>query len=215
METRPSRIDVGALIIDAYAASRFPVGEQERLFLPRGAIQSVITRNVIIQAFDLQAGLPRLDTSDEELVKFTFNNARKLFAISVVSSVNGIDLKMAMHIFRRCNITDRSLPLLTSDAIFQRHPWEAATRMNFETNQWKFLEIVFSSSNIDIKMLPAAIFPFIRASKLTEGGFGTIYKATIHQSHMHTGTRVHPNNVRDKVFEPCCRLKVQSPYLRL
>lgn len=186
VDTSTSQADLGALIVGTYEKSQFPTNELRRDFSPRFALDRVITEALVKEAFGIAL---RPNSQDQELVEFTLRDAKKLFAISIVSSLKYNDLKNAINMFHDVKVTDRSLPI--PQGLLQSYPalWDAARTTTFLQRQWEFIDTVFSDlqdSKIEMKMFQSAIFPFLEAFKINEGGFGTVYRATVHHSHILT-----------------------------
>ncbi|EHL03001.1 putative ALK tyrosine kinase receptor [Glarea lozoyensis 74030] len=107
-------------IIESYATSRYD--PEEKQFLPAGYIGTLVTLEAIVQELDekdilepedLNLDLPG-NRMKKKIVDFVYQQAKKLFAISVVSGLHGHDLALAMNRFRTLKVCDASLPLTES-----------------------------------------------------------------------------------------------------
>lgn len=174
-------------IFKACDKSKFPAGETPRIFLLNGELERILTCEYVTRLLQCQ--------DDDPLVQFVLNHAKKLFAISLMSQVH--ELNYMMELFMKHDISDRDLPLPTSEADFSNslaqcfQLLDPMVRHDFiNMRQWIFLAPVFpvgSASADALEPRPFAqgiIFPFIDAKKANGGGFGIVYKVKIHELHL-------------------------------
>lgn len=178
-------------IIYDYAISKFD--SEEKHFLPAGTLEKLVTKAAILKELhneeEEQASsadhTPPEVPEIEEITEFIDQKAKKLFAISIVSSLRGEDLLNAMFDLKEVGFTDASLPI--EKALLDKHyndAWSRTRIHNFCQEQWKFLAPEFSlqSPNFDLKV--GHILPFIsKSSTPKEGAFGQVFKVEIHEAH--------------------------------
>jgi hypothetical protein len=181
-------------ILDKCVESMFD--DEVKKFLPAGCIDELVSLEAIIKEVrkkdHLQPGdldLPE-GSAKKKLVDFVRGKANKVFAITVISGIEGGDLGKAMHQFMEIGFTNESLPLkeehLKDIAFFRNmaYPWSKTRIFKFCREQWIFLAPVFSQQNFMVNLRPEHILPFIKKSEVVkEGAFGQVYMVDIHPAH--------------------------------
>lgn len=160
-------------------------GRQNDFFLPRGSLDEILTRDVLLEDFDLEAaGADGSDDRHEELIEFILQRAKTLFAICVMIDLG--NLLRAMAAFKQANFSDQNLPVSREDifglSCFSELAWRHSDKFKFLETQWTFLAPVFSRMQINLE--PEHILPFTSLGKeVKEGTFGRVYQVTLHPSH--------------------------------
>ena len=178
-------------LYDATVLSRFEKTPHE--FIPQGSFERIITIKTIQGAL-----YEMMDEVDEALIYYIMNNARKLFAITVLTRLERSEyLTLAMRLFRDHNFSDENLPIespsISEDGQFDlsAHPlrrlgklWSRANIRTFCREQWQLLAPIFSTdiTNLD---LGEHIIPFINDNdKARQRSFGSVSRYTVHPDHM-------------------------------
>jgi len=178
-------------ILDKCVESMFD--DEVKKFLPAGCIDELVSLEAIIKEVrkkdHLQPGdleLPE-GSPKKKLVDFVRGKANKVFAITVISGIEGDDLGKAMLQFMEIGFTNKSLPLKEEhlkDFPFLAYPWSKTRIFKFCREQWIFLAPVFSQQNFMVNLRPEHILPFIEKSEVVkEGAFGQVYMVDIHPAH--------------------------------
>lgn len=184
--------DLGTRIINTFQYTQFPPGENQRKFTPESTLAGLITPPSVIRELSFQAGY---QAAQDPVIIFILNHGKKLFASSVMAQLKGHRLYYAMHTFMQNNITDKTLPLTNPNRRVEgsqdtRQPgwgqWSLMELHSFMEHQWSFLAPSFKNHIPDHHLILGSqhIFPFTEATEIAEGGFGKVYKVTIHPSHM-------------------------------
>jgi len=189
--TRMTSRTLGLSIQKSLVESKFDA----QLFLPRGRIDTLITRATIEEVLQLS----RDDPEARDIVDFVSREARILFAIMV--SIRA-DLPLAVTTAYRFGLTDKILPV-SMEAIddifdgrarehpaaleaFLHEPWDYLMLSDFFERQWRFLAPVFSTNSFDtFELHSRRILPFDdlgthRRSSL----FSDVYEVKVHPDHI-------------------------------
>ena len=187
--------DLSAQILAKYERSQFD--PEPKWFLPAGILEDLLTEEAIIKELD---GKSRLDPEDlvpqqasekkKSIVDFVRQNAKRLFAIAVLSGFRDKDLRSAMQIFKKIEFTDERLPV-TSESLRKRvskYPklWSKMRIYNFNREQWHFLSPVFSPQQTKFSLEPNHVLPFLEKSSgcdVQEGAFSQVFCIKIHPAH--------------------------------
>jgi hypothetical protein len=126
--------------------------------------------------------------TDEHLVDFILQSAKRVFAITLTCHFRDSDLRGVMQRFKREHFEDKALPVksdvLSELECFNKIPWSAFRRRLFFRQQWAFLAPVFSSDNVELDLEPDHILPLkLIDQDPKEGIFNRGFHATIHPSH--------------------------------
>lgn len=99
-------------IIKAYAVGRYGFEKPEK-YLPAGCLDELMTLHAVREALSsggmIFNSLP-VETQ-RSLIEFIAENAKKLFAISILAGLKGNDLFLAMTTFHSHNFEDKGLPV--------------------------------------------------------------------------------------------------------
>jgi hypothetical protein len=171
-----------------------------RKFLPAGAIEELVTMEAILKEIfektQLEAKDMKLEGYGKKVVEFILGNAKKAFAITILSNLTGRDLQFACAIFMEGKITDESLPLemnhfqdferIARDKSKNRRasPWSTTRSNSFLFRQWEFLAPVFSKATFRLDLEPEHILPFLEKGTQVKGGaFSKVSQVSIHPAH--------------------------------
>ena len=187
--------DENADLADILTASsvRSQFEKTPRYFVPQGEFDRIVTREAIRDTL-----YSRTEAEDAVLVDYIVKDARKLFAIVVLSDLSGPSyLTQAMYLFRDHNFSDSNLPIedppISEDGQFDlpAHPlrrlskfWRGAMIHTFCYEQWKLLVPVFLPDGVNHD-LGAQIIPFIdKSDEAREGSSGSVRRYTVHPDHI-------------------------------
>ncbi|KAK9419821.1 putative HET-domain-containing protein [Seiridium unicorne] len=171
-------------------------------FYPNGSLNDIITRPKVEKHL-LHQRLKEEYLQTEEvdsIIEFIArrDGAQKLFAIAVLSSIQGRLLLKVIKWFKKYDFSDTALPITDGNRnqILQleagnhqtRSPWTRKRASDFLENQWMFVVPVLSPINpdkfIDLSLEPKVILPFdLEGGGPKEGAFGTVYKIKVHPDH--------------------------------
>jgi hypothetical protein len=172
------------LIHGALVRSGF--GDNEELFLPKGCIDSLVTKEAIKD---------ELEDADDNLVHFIVSRAKKVFAIALLCNVDGSKLLKAMESFKAHEFCDEDLPIKCPRAgfrdfeaappAFSTSAWRKDVAIfSFWKVQWQFLAPDFSTNAFRHTLSATAILPFTwRDNTVKEGTFGKVFQGQIHEGH--------------------------------
>ncbi|KAL1599047.1 hypothetical protein SLS59_006497 [Nothophoma quercina] len=201
-------LDENADLADILTASsvRSQFEKTPRYFVPQGEFDRIVTRETIRDTL-----YSRTEAEDAVLVDYIVKDARKLFAIAVLSDLSGPSyLTQAMYLFRDHNFSDSNLPIedppISEDGQFDlpAHPlrrlskfWRGAMIHTFCYEQWKLLVPVFLPDGV-YHDLGVQIIQFIdKSDEAREGSSGSVRRYTVHQDHIQgfaTGGKA-PSNI--------------------
>ena len=162
-----------------------------REFVPEGDLNPIITKAAIEEELkDFANG-----SGFEELVRFICNHATKIFAIAVLSDIEGSVLYKVMKWFLAHGRFDEHLPLQPWKEMHELRSgrgrgWTPSRYRRFYENQWPFLAPIFrtdteNESNRDFEQF--RILPFTKGETTERphsGSFGKILKYKIHPNHL-------------------------------
>lgn len=175
-------------------------------FLPRGALDSLITMNTILK----EMNITRVTEQDRETAHYILAKAKRAFATAVYIDLPPEALYKAMTMFRLNGFADEHLPLdemtgaqLGSNKVSGfNHPlvkmeshaqyegmrvWTFRRVHAFLEEQFKFLAPVMSVSSVGHDF-GNCILPFTKKhATRAEGAFGMVYKVEIHPDHLQKG----------------------------
>ena len=181
-------------IIRRYEKSQFDPGE--KVFLPAGSLEDLLTEEAIIKELH---GDSRVDLEDrllrpenQRVVEFIIRqDAKKVFAITVINEFRGEDLKKAMRVLKKINLTDKCLPVqeefLGEQLGKYSKIWTPVRIHHFCREQWCFLSPVFSPQQTMFYLEPNHILPFTEKSSgcdVQEGAFSQVFCIKIHPAHL-------------------------------
>lgn len=112
--------------------------------------------------------------------------APKLFLICVFINLPADQIIVTMEAFKQCMITDDHIPL--TEAIVQRiFARDRLHHQFFIDYQSIFLGRILPTTSVfsRIQMGSEEIFPFTSVSKIADGVFATVWRATVHGSFLH------------------------------
>jgi hypothetical protein len=187
--------DLSTQIIAKYEQSQFD--PDTKMFLPAGLLEDLLTEEAIIKEL---AGKSRLDPKDlvlrqgsekKRMVDFIRQNAKRVFATTVVSEFCGEDLRLAMRIFKKIDFTDECLPVLQDESLSRQvskfsKKWKPTKIYRFCREQWHFLSPVFSPWQTKFSLDPNHVLPFMEKSSgsdVQEGAFSQVFCIKIHPAH--------------------------------
>lgn len=164
-------------------------GGLPRKFLPEGTLESVITKNTVLQTLKVEDADPSSD-----LVVFVYENCKKILATVLYNKcVEGRELLQCMQTFMDEQCCDKNLPLKASDEIFKRLGWGERDMQTgrFCEDQWCFLAPIISTdrreSVTECSMSKHCVLPLYATDTQTgaknKGSFGQVYKYGIHPNH--------------------------------
>ena len=175
-------------IFDHFAQSK--VDPRPEYFVPEGTVDRLVNYKSVMEAL----GMITVDSATDdikELVSFILTRARKLFAISIYSGLEGANLYRAMRSFQDSNFQDGHLPLCIPSHGQNKPPfvrsqlWTRLKIDRFCQAQWKFLAPVFSPDHFYYDLGPETILPIInKDSDRKEGAFSQVFKVRIHEAHI-------------------------------
>lgn len=140
-------------------------------FIPEGVVEELITWRIIAQCLGATK-------EDEELVNYTFNSAKKAFAIATFARLN---THVAMNWFKRTGKTDDDLPFTQQSEEFRRSSW----RTHFYDEQWKFCAPVFDTEEYNHDFDEARILPIVSKLRVADpGAFGEVCQYEVHMNHI-------------------------------
>lgn len=174
--------------IEHYEQGVFNEAKQD--FLPQHCLAQLITNETIVMEFqeediDDTKYDPRRE-SDQQLLAFILEHARKVFATTVLCEISGNKLYRTMMTFQKSKVQDKSLPLKneTLSTTLTGSVWSNLKKKNFWEKQFIFLAPIFSKSEFKLDLEAQHIFPFTWVSNdAKEGTFSQVYQVKIHDSH--------------------------------
>jgi hypothetical protein len=182
-DSEPSLAD---LLIQRTQQSHFDNKKQD--FIPEGVVDELITRKAVLNE------VSQLGTGDVEranILNFILCHARKVFAITIYSSIAGENLLRAMTNFYRHKFNDESLPIVDLKQLerlglspFRLRLWTNLAIRNFCENQWQFLAPVFSPTQFQYNLEADCILPFTWKNSTVKGGYSSqVTEVEIHPAH--------------------------------
>lgn len=121
------------------------------------------------------------------LVGYTFQHAKKAFAISTWAKIN---THLAMNWFMTKNLTDKDLPFKGLTAEWTRSSW----RPQFFDEQWKFCAPIFDTTKYTLDFEEGHILPILSVTRVGgSGAFGEVSQYKLHENHMKpvSGPKIH------------------------
>ena len=185
MASVSSMDDLGDRIITKFKESKFGIGSTE--FLPHGCLDELITAESVTEELEIE-DYPA-NRESKALIEFILEEAKKVFAISLISGVTNQILRDVMASFMQHRFADASLPIKHKEDLdtlpcFLSHTWNKRRKRDFWTKQWSFLAPLFSKKQFKMELEPDHILPFIwKGSETKESEFSQVYEVTIHESH--------------------------------
>ena len=187
--------DLADILMSSSVSSRFE--KTPHRFIPEGKFDKIVTREAVRDAL-----YSKTEVVDAVLIDYIVEDARKLFAVTVLTYFNKPEyLIRAMCLFRDRNFSDSIFPIedppISKDGQFDLSahpfakmgkPWSRTKIHIFCNQQWKLLAPVFSTVefNHDLGM---HILPFIaRNEEASEGSFGFVRRYTIHPDHIQSSS---------------------------
>ncbi|KAL2672193.1 hypothetical protein Neosp_012894 [[Neocosmospora] mangrovei] len=183
-----SEIPLTDCIVASYARSKIST-DREQKYLPEGSVERLITPSSIREEL---SDIPIEPELLDNLISFIVTRAKKVFTITILSQLSGLDLYNAIKTFQDVGFDDDKLPVLPdrhadlmSAAFKGRRLWNAVRKEAFLTDQWGLLVPVFTKPQLMHSLQESAILPLERVSSAFKGGtFGDVYEATVHPAHM-------------------------------
>lgn len=142
-------------------------------FVPKRPLYALLTRDLVETALadpTFHFGLHERDV----YVDHVFHRARRIFAIFVELRAE-YKLKLCLE----KNLRDKNFPILEEKRILEIFPESAS---HFQRLQWEYFPLKFQQG-MHKDLSSSYILPFIRNTKLSSGGFSTVFKVTIHPSY--------------------------------
>lgn len=183
-----SEIPLTDCIVASYARSKIST-DREQKYLPEGSVERLITPSSIREELgDISIESEIL----ESLIDFIVTRAKKVFTITILAQLTGLDLYHALKTFQDVGFDDDKLPVLPdrhahlmSAAFKGRRLWNAVRKEGFLTDQWGLLVPVFTKQRLMHSLQESAILPLERVSSTFKAGtFGDVYEAKVHPDHM-------------------------------
>lgn len=189
------------LLLEAQVTSEFPGGHE---FLPEKALHEIITYDAVFEALQIseeQTGEGG-EFPGEELVKYTLDNAKRVFATVVYVFDAGPKRQRAMQRIMRAKFGDRDLPVEKQDlkdkfkdgvgrfsdasdnGVKETSTWDLAKIHLFCTVQWQYIAPVFSADELHNNLAEQSILPLTK--KIAEprrGAFGQVIGYEVDTSH--------------------------------
>ncbi|KAJ8131727.1 hypothetical protein O1611_g1897 [Lasiodiplodia mahajangana] len=156
-------------------------------YCPRDKFDAFVTEEAIAR---------QLVNGRRELVRWIYNNARKIFVIMVVSGFRNEEVLTVIRRIRANGLTDDCLPISKPNNDDGPNPqqllWEGESitqRDNFFDKQWRFIIPVFSKTQFHHDLQPETILPFeeIETSSINQGGFSHVRGFKVHPAHQYPG----------------------------
>lgn len=145
-------------------------------FVPEGVIETFITYEEIKSWL----GIGSSALQDEDLMRFIFEDAKRMFAITVVAKPDA--RREAIEWLRSEGYNDQKLPIFPPP---KKKKWTSGWRRDFCNCQWMFVAPVFDTTRSSHTFEEARILPFISMSVIAgEGAFGQVSRTVIHERHM-------------------------------
>lgn len=190
-ESEPGSESLADLVLGEFVATDFD--DRKDQFLPEGRLSVLVTE----QSVRHELGMDNADNLDVGLISWILDEAKKVFAITIII---GVKLKRAMKAFHMLRFGDDMLPIEEPglersgngavSKMFNPHIWGKARKRAFYREQWSMLAPVFRR-NQELTSLPAqSILPFTWVNKATsEGHFSRVFEVLLHPSHQVGMTR--------------------------
>jgi len=169
----------------AQVTSKF--ADSRECFLPHNELDNLVTKNAVKE---------EMPDAGEDLLTFTLQNAKRVFAIAVMCEIEDERLEEAMKIFMHAGFCDESLPIKNpkeDDPDYGDPPLcfgrcRAFTRItrlhSFYKNQWIFLAPVFTTTTFRYSLPVNSVLPFIwKDTTVKSGTFGQVFEGEIHPDH--------------------------------
>ena len=171
-------------IVKSFQKSAFDKHKPD--FLPEGCLDNLITEAAVTR----ELAVTKQSKESRKAVYFILKEAKKVFAILLVSRFEGKKLLGAITLFRRSKLGDTCLPVregAESNVPFFRNPtkpWDTVSIRTFCKEQRAFLAHVFSGDNLNLRLDDNDILPFIcQGSNIVSGAFGDVHQVTVHEKH--------------------------------
>jgi hypothetical protein len=149
-------------------------------FVPEGVVDKLVTREEIEKCM-------KATPTHTTLVGYTFQHAKKAFAISTWAKIN---THVAMNWFMTKNLTDKDLPFKGLTAEWTRSSW----RPQFFDEQWKFCAPIFDTTKYTLDFEEGHILPILSVTRVGgSGAFGEVSQYKLHENHMKpvSGPKIH------------------------
>lgn len=163
-------------------------------FWPEGSLHEITRMDIILELYEYSANRA-VNAVDNGLIQFILKHATKLFSACYISQIRFSSLKQTMYFFRNHSFSDGSLPFKQDDIsqYADRLSWDKSQRASFLQWQWKFVAQRFSMDRplVPVPLPTSTILPFVQASPLGQGTFGTVYKVVVHPSHFDRDDPIH------------------------
>jgi hypothetical protein len=157
---------------------RVPVAGKAKFFMPHTALYKLLTRAVISEAVS-SANFTEWYNVDH-VVDQIFQGARRVFAILVV--LNNQE-RLILNFIQHDNYqhSDHKLPFKkeTLESIFS----DPAMATDFYEKQWEFCAPLLVRGVQHRALDIFTCLPFVEDIKIGEGGFGEVFRITLHEGH--------------------------------
>lgn len=169
--------------------------DQHRKYLSQGCLRKIITKTSIIQELHARNQQNQFDTEEiEELSSWFFENAIKIFAITIQCIGTSADLLQALSQIEFSEFKDENLPIddpkpsnmpppLRHEA-FNDPVWTDFRYYEFFEKQWNCLVPVFLPEKYGYDLAAECIMPFERQDHINKGGaFSSVHRVRVHKDH--------------------------------
>jgi hypothetical protein len=157
---------------------RCPVAGEAKFFVPHKKLYELLTRSVIFEVVS-KSKITEWFNLDQVTDKI-YSGARRIFAILVV--LNGQEKNIVRFIeydHFQVSPLDHKLPF-SRDDLEKRVPDIA---IDFYEKQWEFSAPIFVRGVQHRALDVFTALPFVENTKIVNGGFGEVFKVTLHHGH--------------------------------
>lgn len=174
-------------LLKSQDVSQFDSNNRE--FLPHATGNRLVTKEVIWQELELAQLEPTPPGFCDDLVQWTYDEAKKVFLTLIRSGMYARSARTAMRWFYHYEFNDQRLSEQLSpedqNSIFPNDPWTSFTSHDFLTKfRWVNMSPVFTKERYVYNLHDNAILPFTeKDGKVREGAFSWVHKVSIHPEH--------------------------------
>lgn len=190
-------------ILKSFQVSNFD--DLPRDFLPIDAFERLATKSAIFNELNRLGGevnnlvnsrrerllLTYNNETLQDLATWVFNEARRLFVITICCDLRPSHLVLAMDCFRKTEVSDASLPLADPRSKPPPAPtwvqsiWTPSRLRDFYEKQWRILVPVFGPQVYDYNFERQCTLPFLKDETAARtGAFSSVYKIKIPRQHL-------------------------------
>lgn len=168
------------LLRDRIVSLRRETSDHRLSFVPEGTLEKIVTTEAI-QAELRRSRAPLQE--EPEIIKLIKQGGIKTFAILVcIYRTDRITNFIENEQLQKVGI-DSKLPYISRTEL-ERLGLPEVDATDFFEKQWEFTAPVFRRCAGHRWLYKKIIFPFLESDDLSEGGFGTVYKVKLHESHI-------------------------------